>query len=412
MERFFGLIGIFFLLGCAYLMSTDRKAINWRPVLWGIGLQVVFAVCILYLRIGNFRVGEVFFRFFDDFFTNLLAYSDKGSDFLFQSFVTNAVETPMLNLAFRVLPTIIFFSAVMAIVYHIGVMGFVISPFAKVMQRTMKTSAAETLSTSANIFVGQTEAPLIIRPFIKDLTQSELMAVMAGGFATIAGGVMAIYVRMLSDHVPNIAGHLLTASVMSAPAALAISKIMIPETETPVTATTDQIKIERTDANLIEAASRGASEGMHLALNVAAMLIAFVAIVALVNGILSTVGLSLELIFGYLFSPFAVFMGIPFSEAMSAGTLLGEKIVLTELIAYTNFAQQMSSDVFSDRSVIILSYALCGFSNFASVGIQIGGIGGIAPERRIDLAKIGLRAMIAGVFAANLTGTVVGLLIW
>lgn len=412
MERFFGLIGIFFLLGCAYLMSTDRKSINWRPVLWGIGLQVVFAVCILYLRIGNFRVGEVFFRFFDDFFTNLLAYSDKGSDFLFQSFVTNAVETPMLNLAFRVLPTIIFFSAVMAIAYHIGVMGFVISLFAKVMQRTMKTSAAETLSTSANIFVGQTEAPLIIRPFIKDLTQSELMAVMTGGFATIAGGVMAIYVRMLSDHVPNIAGHLLTASVMSAPAALAISKIMIPETETPVTATTDQIKIERTDANLIEAASRGASEGMHLALNVAAMLIAFVAIVALVNGILSTVGLSLELIFGYLFSPFAVFMGIPFSESMSAGTLLGEKIVLTELIAYTNFAQQMSSDVFSDRSVIILSYALCGFSNFASVGIQIGGIGGIAPERRIDLAKIGLRAMIAGVFAANLTGTVVGLLIW
>ena len=412
MERFFGLIGIFFLLGCAYLMSTDRKSINWRPVLWGIGLQVVFAVCILYLRIGNFRVGEVFFRFFDDFFTNLLAYSDKGSDFLFQSFVTNAVETPMLNLAFRVLPTIIFFSAVMAIAYHIGVMGFVISLFAKVMQRTMKTSAAETLSTSANIFVGQTEAPLIIRPFIKDLTQSELMAVMTGGFATIAGGVMAIYVRMLSDQVPNIAGHLLTASVMSAPAALAISKIMIPETETPVTATTDQIKIERTDANLIEAASRGASEGMHLALNVAAMLIAFVAIVALVNGILSTVGLSLELIFGYLFSPFAVFMGIPFSESMSAGTLLGEKIVLTELIAYTNFAQQMSSDVFSDRSVIILSYALCGFSNFASVGIQIGGIGGIAPERRIDLAKIGLRAMIAGVFAANLTGTVVGLLIW
>ena len=412
MERFLGLIGVFFPLGIAYLISTNRSAINWRPVLWGIGLQIIFAVCILYGRIGNLNFGEVFFRLFDDFFTNLLAYSDKGADFIFQSFVTNSVEAPMLNIAFRVLPTIIFFSAVMSILYHIGIMEIITSLFAKLMQKTMKTSAAETLCTSANVFVGQIEAPLIIKPFIKDLTQSELMAVMTGGFATIAGGVMAIYVRMLSNHVPNIAGHLLTASVMSAPAALAISKIMIPETEIPVTATTTKIKIERADSNLIEAASRGASEGMHLALNVAAMLIAFVALIALVNGILSTIGLRLEILFGYLFAPFAIFMGIPLAEVMSAGALLGEKIVLTELIAYASFTQQISDEMFSNRSIIILSYALCGFSNFASVAIQIGGIGGIAPERRVDLAKIGLRAMIAGFFAANMTGTIVGLLLW
>ena len=238
------------------------------------------------------------------------------------------------------------------------------------------------------------------------------MAVMTGGFATIAGGVMAIYIRMLSDQVPNIAGHLLAASVMSAPAALAISKIMIPETETPVTVNIKQITIERTDSNLIVGAWRGSTEGMHLGLNLAAMFVAFVALVALVNGILSIVDLSLEQLFGYLFAPFAILMGIPYSEALSAGALLGEKIVLTELIAYKNFAQQIPNDIFSERSIIILSYALCGFSNFASVAIQIGGIGGIAPERRVDLAKIGLRSMIAGFLAANMTGTIVGLLIW
>ena len=412
MERFFGLVGVFFPLACAYLMSSNRRSINWRPVFWGIGLQVTFAICILYGRVGNFSFGEVFFRLFDDFFTKLLAYSDKGADFIFASFVTDSVEAPMLNIAFRVLPTIIFFSAFMSILYHIGLMGLITSIFAKLMRKTMHTSAAETLCTSANIFVGQIEAPLIIKPFVKDLTQSELMAVMTGGFATIAGGVMAIYIRMLSDQVPNIAGHLLAASVMSAPAALAISKIMIPETETPVTVNIKQITIERTDSNLIEAASRGATEGMHLALNVAAMLVAFVALVALVNGILSIVDLSLEQLFGYLFAPFAILMGIPYSEALSAGALLGEKIVLTELIAYKNFAQQIPDDIFSKRSIIILSYALCGFSNFASVAIQIGGIGGIAPERRVDLAKIGLRSMIAGFLAANMTGTIVGLLMW
>ena len=237
------------------------------------------------------------------------------------------------------------------------------------------------------------------------------MVVMTGGFATIAGGVMAIYVSLLKDQVPGIAGHLLAASVMSAPAALAISKIIIPETETPTTSATDHITIERVDQNVLEAASRGATDGMKLTLNVIAMLIGFVALISLVNGILSLLNLSLEQLLGYFFSPFAVLMGIPFAEALQAGRLLGEKLVLTEFIAYTNLSNIMtSSNPLSQKSAVILSYALCGFSNFASVGIQLGGIGGIAPERRTDLAKIGLRAMIAGVLAANMTATIAGIL--
>jgi CNT family concentrative nucleoside transporter len=404
--KFIGFIGIFAMIGCAYVISNNRKAINWRPVFWGIGLQIIFAILILHLKFG-----QIFFSSCDRIINSLLSYADAGTDFILRSFVTGTVDPPVLNLAFRTLPTIIFFSSFMAILYHLRIMGFIISTIAMIMQKTMKTSGAETLSTAANIFVGQTEAPLVVRPFIKSMTQSELMAVMTGGFATVAGGVMAIYVSLLRDQVPGIAGHLLAASVMSAPAALAISKIIIPETETPATSAANQITIEQIDQNVLEAASRGATDGMRLTLNVAAMLIAFVALVALVNGFLSLLNLSLEQLLGYLFYPFAILMGIPFSEATQAGRLLGEKLVLTEFIAYTNLSGIMASpNPLSQKSAVILSYALCGFSNFASIGVQLGGIGGIAPERRTDLAKIGFRAMIAGVLAANMTATIAGIL--
>ena len=389
-------------------MSENRKKINWRPVIWGITLQFLFAVIILKTAFGKW-----IFETFDSFFIKLLSFSAEGSNFLFASFITGKVEGPLVNFAFNVLPTIIFFSSFMAILYYTGIMGKIISLIAIVMKKTMKTSGAESLSAAANIFVGQTEAPLVVKPYIEKMTKSELMAVMTGGFATVAGGVMAFYVGLLSAKIPNIAGHLLAASVMSAPAALAMAKIMIPETEVPATidGVSEDTETEKIDANVVEAASRGATEGMTLALNVAAMLVAFVAIVALINHLLSFAGISLQEILGYLFYPFSLAMGIPHEEALKAGSLLGEKIVLTELIAYTNLSNLMAQNAFSERTAIILSYALCGFANFASIGIQIGGIGGIAPSRRKDLAKIAFRAMWAGVFAANMTGTIAGVLL-
>ena len=406
LEKGLSFLGIFVMLGCAYLMSMDRKAIKWRPVIWGVSLQLIFAVLILYLPFGKYVFDQ-----FDVLIKKLLSFADEGAKFLFASFISGNMDPPVINFAFAVLPTIIFFSAFMTLLYHTGIMNFVVSKIAIVMQKTMKTSGAETLSAASNIFVGQTEAPLVVKPFVKKMTQSELMAVMTGGFATVAGGVMALYVKMLDGSIEGIAGHLLAASVMSAPAALAIAKIMIPETKTPETADIKDVVIEKLDDNAVEAASRGATEGMTLALNVAGMLVAFVSLVAMANWFLSLAGLSLQEILGYIFFPFAVAMGIPFSEALQAGTLLGEKIVLTELIAYKNLAGAMAENQLSQRTGVILSYALCGFANFASIGIQIGGIGSIAPERRKDLAKIAFRAMWAGVLAANMTATIAGILI-
>jgi CNT family concentrative nucleoside transporter len=281
---------------------------------------------------------------------------------------------------------------------------------ARAMQKTMRTSGAETLSVSANIFVGQTEAPLMVRPFVSKMTRSELMAVMIGGFATVAGGVMAMYVKILAD-IPGIAGHLMAASIMSAPAALVIAKIIYPETESSDTMGDLKIELEKKDDNVMEALSRGATDGMKLAANVGAMLIAFVAMIALVNAILGVMDLSLQQILGWIFSPLAWVMGIPWHEAGIMGTLMGEKLVLTELIAYGDLAELRATNSISDRTAIIASYALCGFANFASVGIQLGGIGGIAPERRKDLAKLGLKAMFGGALASWITATLAGILI-
>jgi len=392
-------------LSIALAMSNNRKAISWQLVTWGLGIQLLFAIIIL-----KTPVGAPFFGAIDIGIKNLLSFSDAGSDFLFKSFRHGVVEDPLMNFAFRILPTLIFFSSLIAVLYHLGIMQFIVKWIARVMQKSMGTSGSETLCVSGNIFVGQTEAPLLVRPFILKMTKSELMAVMVSGFATVAGGVMAMYVSMLGD-IPGIAGHLLAASIMSAPAALVIAKIIYPETEASDTFGDLKIALDKKDDNIMEALSRGATNGMKLAANVAAMLVAFVAIIAMVNAILGLIDLSLQQILGWIFSPLAWVMGVPWNEAGIIGSLMGEKLVLTELIAYGDLSELMTTNAISDRSAIIASYALCGFANFASVGIQLGGIGGIAPERRKDLAKLGLKAMFGGALASWLTATIAGMLI-
>ena len=405
MGRLTGLLGIVVLLGIAYAMSNNRGAISKRIVLWGLGLQLLFALFIL-----KTPMGQPFFSAVDIVIRKLLSFSDAGSDFLFKSFGAGTVEAPLMNFAFRIIPTIIFFSSLMAVLYHLGIMQWIIRWIARGMQKTMGTSGSETLSVSANIFVGQTESPLMVRPFIQGMTKSELMAVMTGGFATVAGGVMAIYVKMLSD-MPGIAGHLMAASIMSAPAALVMAKIIFPETDKSETAGDIRIEVEKEDDNSMEALARGATAGLKLAANVGAMLIAFVAFIAMVNGILGLIDLTLQQILGWLFQPLAWAMGAPWAEANILGQLMGEKIVLTELIAYSDLSELRAADAISDRTAIIASYALCGFANFASIGIQLGGIGGMAPDRRKDLAKLAMKAMIAGALASWLTATLAGILI-
>lgn len=431
-RRLLSLFGIAVLIGIAWIFSRNRKAISWRPVIWGVGLQIAFGLVVLSPQVGGF-----FFDVVNTSVTRLLSFSEAGSDFLFQTVESHEVtrvdletgekktETfvgrispPMKTLAFWILPTIIFFSALMNILYHLGLMQWLVRLAAKVMQKTMGTSGSETLSAAANIFVGQTEAPLVVKPFIADMTESEIHAIMVGGFATVAGGVLAAYVGFLHKSIPDIAGHLVMASIMSAPAALAVAKVLLPETALSPTAAGAELHVERPDINVIEALARGATEGLTLAVNVAAMLVAFVAMIALANFLLGAlgnvvgVGLSMEGILGALFAPIAWTMGVPWEEAYTVGRLLGEKIVLTELIAYVHLADNLkSADPLSYRSAVICSYALCGFANFASIGIQIGGIGGIAPGRRTDLARLGLLAMVGGTIAAMMTATVAGIIL-
>ena len=406
MERFTGLIGIVVLLAIAFALSNNRKQINMRIIGWGLGLQSIFAIFILKTPIGG-----PLFGFLDKAVRKLVSFSDEGSDFLFKSFVPDVgYHDAMINFAFRALPVIIFFSSLMAVLYHFGIIQVIVKWIAKAMQKTMGTSGSETLCISANIFVGQTEAPLMVRPFISQMTKSELMAVMTGGFATVAGGILAIYVMWLAD-IPGIAGHLLAASVMSAPGALVMAKIIYPETETSETMGNLKITIDQKNTNAMEALGDGATIGLKLAANVGAMLVAFVSIVAMINYLLGFAGTSMETILGFIFKPLAWTMGVPWSEAGTLGTLMGEKIVFTELIAYGDLKELMSSGAISDRTAIIASYALCGFANFGSIGIQLGGIGGMAPERKKDLAKLVTKAMIGGALASWLTATIAGLLI-
>ena len=406
MERFIGLLGIVVLLAIAFALSNNRKQINMRIIGWGLGLQAIFAIFILRTPIGG-----PLFGYLDKAIRKLISFSDAGSDFLFKSFVPDVgYHVAMINFAFRALPTIIFFSSLMAVLYHFGIIQMFVKWIARAMQKTMGTSGSETLSVSANIFVGQTEAPLMVRPFIQHMTKSELMAVMTGGFATVAGGVLAIYVMWLTD-IPGIAGHLLAASVMSAPGALVVAKIIYPETESSETMGDLKINIEQKSTNAMEALGDGATSGLKLAANVAAMLVAFVSLVAMINYLLGFAGTSMESILGFIFKPLAWTMGVPWSEAGTLGTLMGKKIVFTELIAYGDLKELMSSGAITDRTAIIASYALCGFANFGSIGIQLGGIGGMAPERKKDLAKLVTKAMMGGALASWLTATIAGLLI-
>ena len=406
MDHLIGILGIVVLLAIAFALSNNRKQINMRIIGWGLGLQAIFAIFIL-----KTPIGVPLFGFLDKTIRKLISFSDAGSDFLFKSFVPDVgYHVSMINFAFRALPTIIFFSSLMAVLYHFGIIQMFVKWIAKAMQKTMGTSGSETLSVSANIFVGQTEAPLIVRPFIKQMTKSELMAVMTGGFATVAGGVLAIYVMWLTD-IPGIAGHLLAASVMSAPGALVVAKIIYPETESSETMGDLKINIEQKSTNAMEALGDGANSGLRLAANVAAMLVAFVSFVAMINYLLGFAGTSMESILGFIFKPLAWTMGVPWSEADILGTLMGKKIVLTELIAYGDLKELMSTGAITDRTAIIASYALCGFANFGSIGIQLGGIGGIAPERKKDLAKLVTKAMVGGALASWLTATIAGLLI-
>lgn len=306
--------------------------------------------------------------------------------------------------AFKVLPSIVFFASLIAIFYHLGVMQRIVAAMAWVMAKTMGTSGGESLSASCNIFVGQSEAPLLVKPYVGKMTQSELMAVMVGGFATIAGAVMVAYVTFGVN-----AGHLMAASVMSAPAALVMAKIIYPETGEPLTRGTVKLKVEKETVNVVDAAAQGAATGMKLAVNVAAMLIAFIALIALVNHLLSYIGTSLHQIFGWIFSPIAFFMGVPMSEITEISQLLGTKIALNEFVAYVDLTAM--KDALSPRSFTIATYALCGFANFSSIAIQIGGIGAIAPERKSDLAKLGLKAMFGGALASWLTAAIAGMLV-
>jgi concentrative nucleoside transporter, CNT family len=409
-------LGLFVMVGLAWLMSPHKRRVSLRIVAGGLLLQMAFALLILKTVPGR-RV----FESLDAFFRTLIGFVDHSSAFMFH--ISPRPDDPPLpeeftllrTFVFGVLPTIVFFSALMSMLYHLGIIQRVVSLLARVMQVVLGTSGAESLSAAANIFVGQTEAPLVVRPYVGGMTQSELMAVMVGGFATIAGGVLAAYVGMGID-----AGHLMTASVISAPAALVIAKVMQPEVEEPQTMGRVKVEVETRTANLIDAAAVGATDGMKLALNVAAMLIAFLALIAMGDAFIAWCGSwfdqewTIARLLGYAFAPLAFCMGIEAGDCLHAGELLGIKMVATEFVAYLQFSDWLreGSEVqLSERTKVILTYALSGFANFGSIGIQIGGIGGIAPERRADLARLGVRAMLGGTLACCMTACIAGVLI-
>ena len=516
LSRIMSVFGIFAFIGIAWLMSNNRKRVLWKLVAVGTGIQLVFALFIL-----RTSVGKAIFSFLNDAVTVLLDFTSAGTTFLFSSFVSGQVESAFANTAMSILPPIIFFSSLMTVLYHLGIMQWIVKGMAVFMMKFMGVSGAESLSSVANIFVGMTEAPLVVKPYVEKMTKSELFAIMTGGMATVAGGVMASYVAMLQPYFPDIAGHLIAASVMSAPASLVIAKLMIPETETPETMGKVNLNEEKPDANVIDAAARGAGEGLQLAMNVGAMLLAFVALIALINFVLGlpsrivndntyehvkayvvqeggavdpacessfskidTIActhsalmelarlrhisvdpmftelrgsqleqidqvdagyrtvidktgaltakpdngpslspdvpdklekkslwplLSLETILGWIFFPIAFLMGVPLSDCFLVGQLLGEKMAINEFVAYLHLSQVVEQ--LSYRSIVISTYALCGFANFGSIAIQIGGIGGMAPSRRSEIAKFGIKSMIAGSIAAFMTATIAGALI-
>ena len=404
--------GLALLLALAYCLSSARRAIDYRTVAWGLTLQFLFALIVL--KTG---AGRAAFQAAGTAITRLLNFAFVGSSFVFGPLgnpdVWPRIMTNVLGqegtqyatvFAFQVLPTIIFIAALFAMLYYFGVMPLIVRAFALVMRRFMRASGAETLNVAASIFMGQTEAPLTIRPFLPRMTESELMTVMTAGMAHISGGIMAAYILFGIE-----AQHLLTAVIMTAPGTLMMAKIFVPETSQPETAGTVRLEVEKTDVNVIDAVGRGTGEGLHLALNVGAMLISFLALIALVNALLGVVGLSMQQIFGWVFAPIAWGLGVPWRDAPTIGNLLGTRMVLNEFVAYSQLGPM--KDMLDARSFTIATFALCGFANFSSIGIQIGGIGALAPERRHDLARLGLKAMLAGTFANFISATIAGMLL-
>jgi len=423
----FGLLGMAVLIAIATVFSSNRRAIDWRLVGTGLALQIGFALLLLKVP-GGHQAFEALARGF----VRLLGFVSVGSDFLFGSFVDYSKHG--FTVALGVLPTIVFFASLTSVLYHLGIMQQVIKGMAWMIMRVMKLSGAETLSATANIFVGQTEAPLVVRPYLNRMTTSELFAVMVGGMATIAGGVMAAYIGMLGGDDPAArefyATHLLTASLMAAPAALVIAKILQPEVGEPLTRGSVKMDVEKTSANVIDAAANGAAEGLKLALNIGAMLLAFVALIALLNAPLGWLGglpigdgsinawlseisgremvLSLQTLLGFVLAPIAWIIGVPWSDAITVGGLIGQKVVINEFVSYADLSQQI--DVLTPKGTLIATYALCGFANFSSIAIQIGGLGGMAPERREDIARLGLRAVLAGTIATLMTANIAGVI--
>jgi concentrative nucleoside transporter, CNT family len=409
MGRFVGVLGIAVLLAGAYLFSTARKAIKLKTVLWGLGLQLAFGVLVL-----KFAPGRAVFAWIGARVTELLDFAFKGSEFVFGGLGVKGSSFGFI-FAFQVLPTIIFIAAVFAFLYHVGVMQVFIKAFAWVMTRVMGASGAESLDIAASIFMGQTEAPLTIRPFLNKLTKSELMCVMTCGMAHVSGGIMAAYIASGIE-----AKHLLTAVIMTAPGTLLMAKMLVPETEEPLTAGKVQMPEMEKEANFLGAISRGTSDGLHLAINVGAMLISFIALLALVDHLLGSAHgwlfahhfqwfpESLEQFFGWIFAPIAWLVGIPWKDAPTIGNLLGTRMALNEVVAFTKLGPMRAA--LDPRSFTIATFALCGFANFSSIGIQIGGIGALAPEQRGQLAKFGIRAMLAGTMANLMSACIVGIL--
>jgi len=421
----FGLFGLAVLIGIAWLASNNKRRVDWKLVATGVGLQIAFAAVVLLVP-----GGKDVFDAIGHGFVRVLSFVNEGSRFIFGSLMD--VNTFGFIFACQVLPTIIFFAALMGVLYHLGVMQAVVRVMAWAITRVMRVSGAETTSVCASVFIGQTEAPLTVRPYIPKMTESELITMMIGGMAHIAGGVLAAYVGMLGGGDPEqqvfYAKHLLAASIMAAPATLVIAKILIPETGEPLTRGTVKMEVEKNTANIVDAAASGAGDGLRLALNIGAMLLAFIALIALLNwpltwlgevtGIAAAIGKPTDLatIFGYLLAPLAWVIGTPWQDSEVVGSLIGQKVVINEFVAYLQLGEIVNGKIagvaLTDQGRLIATYALCGFANFSSIAIQIGGIGGLAPERRQDLARFGLRAVLGGSIATFMTATIAGVLTW
>jgi CNT family concentrative nucleoside transporter len=423
-----GLLGMLVLIGIAYVFSTNRKAISWKVVGIGLLIQILLAIGVLQVPFI-----QAFFEIIGKLFVKVLDFTNEGTKFLFKSFASGEIESPLLNFAVTILPTIIFFSALTSVLFYLGIIQKIVWGLAWAMTRLLKLSGAESLSVAGNIFLGQTESPLMIKEYLDKMNRSEILLVMAGGMATLAGGVLAVYIAFLcgDDPVQRLifAKHLLAASIMAAPGVVVISKIVIPQTEK--ISSDIEISQEKIGKNVLDAISNGTTQGLKLAVNVASMLLVFIAFIAMFNYIFLKIGdwtslneviarvtdgqfneLSLQFILGYLFAPLMWLLGVATEDITLVGRMLGEKLIMTEFIGYVSLAELKAAGSFvSQKSIIMSTYMLCGFANFASIGIQIGGIGSLAPGKRVMLSQLGLRALLAGTLASLMSATIIGMII-